>query len=71
MHAKEWVIQSPTGEIFKCRNLQNWLRENSHMYDGTLTQAVDGIMKIKYSAQGKRKKKVSQWKGWRLLEWSD
>ncbi|RXZ78175.1 hypothetical protein EBB07_29410 [Paenibacillaceae bacterium] len=71
MHAKEWVIQSPTGEVYKCRNLKNWLRENEQLLDGTYKQAWDGISKIKYSAQGKRKNNVYQWKGWRLLAWSD
>ncbi|MEK8128636.1 hypothetical protein WMW72_12035 [Paenibacillus filicis] len=71
MHAKEWVIQSPDGEIYRCRNLKNWIREHIDMFDGTLNQAWDGIVKIKYSAQGKRKNPVSQWKGWRLLEWGD
>lgn len=71
MHAKEWVIQAPDGEVYKCRNLKNWLREHSDMLDGTVAQAWDGISKIKYSMQGKRKRPVSQWKGWRLLEYGD
>lgn len=71
IHAKEWVIQSPDGRIYKCRNLKNWLREHEGLLDGTVKQAWDGITKIKYSMQGKRKFKSSQWKGWRLLEWGD
>jgi hypothetical protein len=71
MHAKEWVIQSPGGEIHRCRNLKLWLREHEDMIDGTVNQAWDGITKIKYSMQGKRKNKSKQWKGWQLLEWGD
>lgn len=71
MHAKEWVIQAPNGEIFKCRNLKNWLREHDDMLDGTVSQAWDGISKIKYSMQGKRKKHLYQWKGWRLLDYGE
>lgn len=71
MHAKEWVIQSPDGQIHKCRNLKLWLENHKDMLDGTVLQAWDGITKIKYSMQGKRKNKTSQWKGWRLLEWED
>ena len=71
MHAKNWKIQSPAGEIFECRNLKNWLREHEDMLDGTVAQAWDGISKIKYSMQGKRKHPSGQWKGWRLLEWGD
>ncbi len=70
-NAKEWVIQSPSGEIYNCRNLRNWLRKHEDMLDGTVSQAWDGISKIKYSMQGKRKNKSYQWKGWRLIEWGD
>ena len=69
--AKSWVIQSPDGKIHECRNLLHWLREHEDMIDGTYKQAWDGIAKIKYSAQGKRKLKSYQWKGWRLISWSD
>jgi hypothetical protein len=71
MHAKEWVIQSPDGKTFRCRNLKLWLREHEDMLEGTVKQAWDGITKIKYSMQGKRKNMSHQWKGWRLLEWGD
>ena len=69
--AKEWVLQSPDGKIYACRNLLNFIRENAEMFDGTIRQAWDGITKIKYGLQGKRKSRSSQWKGWRLLEWGD
>jgi predicted nucleic acid-binding Zn ribbon protein len=71
MHAKTWRIQSPDGKIHECRNLLNWLREHEDILDGTVRQAWDGITKIKYSMQGKRKFKSYQWKGWKLLEWGD
>lgn len=69
INARTWVIQAPSGEIYECRNLALWLREHAEMLDGTVTQAWDGITKIKYSMQGKRKNKNSQWKGWRLIRW--
>lgn len=71
MHAKEWVIQAPDGQVYRCRNLKNWLREHEDMLDGTVMQAWDGISKIKYSMQGKRKRPCQQWKGWRLLEYGE
>ena len=71
MHAKTWKIQAPDGQIYECRNLKNWLREHEDLIDGTVSQSWDGITKIKYSMQGKRKFKNYQWKGWRLLEWGD
>lgn len=71
MRAKEWVIQSPDGEIYRCRNLLNWLREHEDLIDGTPKQAWDGIVKIKYSMQGKRKNPSKSWKGWTLIEFGD
>ena len=67
--AREWVIQSPSGEVYRCRNLLEWLRQNNDLYEGTPRQAWDGISKIKYSMQGKRKRPAYQWRGWRLLDW--
>ncbi len=69
--AREWVIQSPDGQTFRCRNLLEWLRQHEDMLDGTARQAWDGISKIKYSMQGKRKNPSKQWKGWRLREWGE
>lgn len=71
MHAKSWVIQSPSGQVYECRNLKNWLREHEDLLDGTVEQAWDGISKIKYSMQGKRKNPNYQWKGWTLIEYGD
>lgn len=71
INAKEWVIQDPAGNVHKCRNLLLWLREHEDMLDGTPRQAWDGLTKIKYSMQGKRKNKLYQWKGWRLIDYGD
>lgn len=71
INAKTWVIQAPDGNVYRCRNLKLWLREHEEMIDGTVQQAWDGITKIKYSMQGKRKDKSHQWKGWRLIEWGE
>ncbi|MCB2308883.1 hypothetical protein LGL08_20640 [Clostridium estertheticum] len=71
INARAWRIQAPSGEIFECRNLKLWLREHEDMLDGTVAQAWDGITKIKYTMQGKRKNKSHQWKGWQLIEWGN
>ncbi|HEY0267653.1 MAG TPA: hypothetical protein VGC12_00300 [Methyloradius sp.] len=65
--ALTWVLQSPDGITYKFRNLRLWLRQHVEMLDGTPEQAHAGIMQIKRSMQGKTKRPVSQWKGWRLL----
>lgn len=71
IHAKDWVIQSPDGKIYECRNLKLWLRDHAELLDGTSDQAWDGIAKIKYTMQGKRKNPSHQWKGWRLISWGE
>ena len=71
VNARSWKIQAPDGQVYECRNLKLWLRNHEDMLDGTVEQAWDGISKIKYSMQGKRKNTVSQWKGWLLLDWGD
>lgn len=69
INAKDWIIQSPDGRTYECRNLKLWLRDHEELLDGTVAQAWDGISKIKYSMQGKRKNPSNQWKGWRLISW--
>jgi len=71
VNATGWVIMSPGGKTYSCRNLKHWLRGHEDMIDGTVKQAWDGISKIKYSIQGKRKNPCYQWKGWRMISWSD
>lgn len=71
INAKSWRIQAPNGEIFECINLLDWFRNHADLIDGTPQQAWDGVTKIKYSMQGKRKHPSFQWKGWKLLAWGD
>lgn len=70
--AKHWVIESPSGEIFECDNLLNFIRTNPDLFDGTPRQAFDGFQKIKATMEGKRPKAPSRtWKGWRLISCSE
>lgn len=71
VNAKTWVIQAPDGEVYRCRNLKLWLINHAEMLDGTVSQAMDGFVKMKQTMLGKARRPLSQWKGWRLLEWSD
>ncbi|MNC21862.1 hypothetical protein D3C75_698480 [compost metagenome] len=72
VNAKEWVIVSPVGQEFRCRNLMLWLREHEDLLDGTPKQAFDGFARMKQTALGRRKKGlVYQWKGWKLKSWSE
>lgn len=70
--SKHWVIESPTGEIYECDNLMNFIRKNPDLFDGTPSQAFDGFQKIKATMNGKRRKSPSKsWKGWHLIGYSE
>lgn len=71
-NAKSWKIQSPSGDIYECVNLMDFIKTHQEMFDGTVKQAFNGFNRMKQTQKGTRKKgKSYQWKGWRLLEWSD
>ncbi|MGG1669936.1 hypothetical protein ACIFOE_04665 [Paenibacillus sp. NRS-1783] len=71
VNAKEWLIKSPDGQVFKCRNLMNWLREHEDMLDGTVRQAWVGLAQIKRSMTGVSKRNNRTWKGWTVVDWGD
>lgn len=64
-----WTIISPEGVKHEVRNLNLWIKQNTDILPGTPDQAHAGFMQIKHSIQGKTKRQVSQWKGWRLIDW--
>ena len=69
--AKGWVICSPSGQVYECRNLMNFIREHPDLFDGTPKQAFSGFTVIKATMQGKRpRSKSKSWKGWTLVGWS-
>ncbi|MEJ3719156.1 hypothetical protein WGM54_14135 [Paenibacillus polymyxa] len=71
IHAKEWAIKSPEGQVFRCRNLLNWLREHEDMLDGTIKQAFVGFSQIKRSMKGASKRNNRTWKGWTVVDWGE
>lgn len=64
-----WTIQSPDGVTFQFRNLNLWLRVHADILPGTIEQARAGLMQIKRSKEGKTKRPVGSWKGWKLIGW--
>lgn len=70
--AKHWIIESPSGQVYECDNLMNFIRENPDLFDGTTKQAYDGFQKIKATMEGKRPKAQSKsWKGWHLISYEE
>lgn len=69
--AKSWKIQAPNGEIYNINNLSLWAKEHKELLPGTDKQFVGGIRDIKRTKQGKKKRGSAQYKGWKLLDWSE
>lgn len=77
IHAKEWVLVSPTDKIYHIKNLHHFVRQNPHLFNesdviwkrksgvrgtgGEYCNATAGISNI----QGG---KTQAWKGWRLKQ---
>lgn len=64
-----WTLLSPEGITYEARNLNLWLKQHADILPGTPEQARAGLVQIKRSMQGKTKRPVNQWKGWRLICW--
>lgn len=75
IHAKEWVLIAPDGQVYRVRNLYNFVRENLHLFSpkdvvwkrqggergsgGEYCNATAGLLNIKGG-------KAKSWKGWKL-----
>lgn len=75
IHAKEWVLIAPDGQVYRVRNLYNFVRENTHLFapvdtiwkrrggkrgtGGEYCNATAGLANIKGG-------KAKSWKGWKL-----
>ena len=70
-HAKSWVIVSPDGTRYSCRNLSLWAREHEDILPGTVSQFTRSIRKIKQSYLGKALNPCYHYKGWALESWED
>lgn len=72
LNAKYWELQSPSGQVYTCRNLMHFIKTHPELFDGTPKQVFDGFAKIKATELGRRTKCPSHsWKGWRLISWGD
>ena len=63
-----WTLRTPDNRILVVRNLNHYIREHPEMFDGTPEQAGAGIRSIRQSQLGRRSRRVTQWKGWELID---
>ena len=47
---------------------EDFIRTNPELFDGTMEHAEAGIRAMRQWQTGKRKRPVTQWKGWELLD---
>jgi len=74
IHAKNWVIQDPDGNIYNIVNLHNFFRENHELIPNRdYKQACAGFNRIKRTRLGKmpKGKECKTWYGWELITWGD
>lgn len=75
IHAKEWRLVSPDGQVFEIRNLYQFVRDNPHLFSlldtawkrtsgkrgtgGEYCNATAGLLNV-------TSKKTKSWKGWHI-----
>lgn len=70
--AKTWTLRAPDGVTYTCKNLIQFFRDHENLIDGTPEQAARGIVVVKSTMTGvRRKNRCYHWKGWSLLSWDD
>ncbi len=70
-NAKDWVLISPDGKEYKCRNLNLWCKNNCKLFDRTPVQIAAGFRQIKLYYEGKTKRTVASYLGWTLRDWGE
>lgn len=69
--AKDWILTSPDGKVYRCRNLNLWVRE--HMDAFGVEPTKKNFHRVQSGLrQAKRGKQASTYKGWKAeLDGSD
>jgi len=60
-----------SGVTYTCRNLHKWVRDNEHLFYGRFRQAYYGFVRLKGYAKKNRDMNISNWKGWKLLNYTE
>lgn len=74
VHAIEWTLRSPDGEIHTFRNLNLWAREHADLFGEDpqkWKRLASGFRQVKRSMQGKTKRPANSYKGWTIIAWSN
>lgn len=69
INAKTWIVISPTGEEYTVRNLRLWCDSNANLFaPHEPRKAIGGLRQVAAWLAGKRRRQVSQWRGWTLKD---
>lgn len=69
INAKTWIVISPTGEEYTVRNLRLWCDSNANLFaPHEPRRAIGGLRQVAAWLAGKRRRQVSQWRGWTLKD---
>lgn len=67
--ARDWIITSPTGEIYTARNLRLWCEMHSHLFDPhPWRHAYAGLKQAVAYLRGSTARRVGSYKGWRVTQ---
>jgi hypothetical protein len=71
INALVWTLKGPDNRVYRVRNLSKFIRDNPGKFHNTPNLARAGLAQVRRSMQGKTKRAVTQWKGWRVLNVED
>jgi len=73
IHAKCWVLKTPSQKIIKTINLNKFVRDNSNLFDEkdviwnkSSCNAVKGLRSLFYMKKDGSSASVNSWKGWMI-----
>ena len=74
--SKYWALKSPDGTVYEIINLLDWCRNHTDLFgmdagEKSAKSISNGIIAVKRSMEGKRKNRVSSYKGWTLIGYQD
>lgn len=72
--SKSWVLQAPTGTVYECTDLSNFVRENLELFENKNHGRICcELYALKSSILGTiaPRKRRSEWHGWRVLSWGE
>lgn len=69
--AKSWVIADPSGRTYEINNLKLWCDNNADLLPVVPATFYRGIIDVKKTLLGTKKRGSKQYRGWTIVRWND